>query len=103
MNKNFPSIWLEIKQNHRQNLLLCGCYREWSNEGLLNVEEQLTAIKYLTSQFEQADSEQKKIIVLGDVNLCSAKWNDSDFKLKGSNPGPPKRNDYKADTLTVTP
>ena len=37
MNKNFPSIWLEIKQNHRQNLLLCGCYREWSNEGLLNI------------------------------------------------------------------
>ena len=25
---------------------------------------------------------KKKIVIIGDVNLCSFKWNDSDFKLK---------------------
>ena len=46
------------------------------------MEKQLDAITILTKQFEQADSENKKIIVLGDANLCSTKWNDHDFKLK---------------------
>ena len=63
MSKHFPSIWLEQKQNHSQNILICGFYREWTNDGLLNVEEQLEAISILTKQFEQADAENKKIIV----------------------------------------
>ena len=82
MSKKFPSIWLELKQNHKQNILLSGFYREWSNEGLLNVDEQLEAIKIFTKQIEKAASEQKRIIVLGDANLYASKWNDHDFKLK---------------------
>ena len=82
MDKNFPSIWLEIKQNHRKNLLICGFYREWSKDGLLNSEEQLSAIKILTSQIEKSDAESKNIVILGDMNLCASKWNDHDFNLK---------------------
>ena len=46
------------------------------------MEEQLAAIKNLTSQIETADTENKKIIVLGDANLCASKWNEHDFTLK---------------------
>ena len=81
MCKTFPSIWLELKQQHKRNILVCGFYREWSNDGLLNVEDQLKAIKELTTQIEAADNE-KKFVILGDANLFSSKWNDSDFKLK---------------------
>ena len=82
MSEKFPSIWLELKQEHKQNILICGIYREWSKEGLLNLEEQLTAFKILTKQIEAADLEKKNLIVMGDVNLCSSKWNEADFKLK---------------------
>ena len=59
MNNSFPSIWLELHQQHKQNILICGFYREWSNDGLLNVEEQLKGIKILTAQIEAADKEGK--------------------------------------------
>ena len=48
----------------------------------MKVNEQLEAIKILTNQIEIADSENKKIIVLGDANMCTSKWNNVDFKLK---------------------
>ena len=47
MNERIPSIWLEIKQEHKQNIIVCGFYREWSNDGLLSIEEQLVAINQL--------------------------------------------------------
>ena len=75
-NVLFPSIWLELKQNHKHNILICGFYREWSNDGLLNTQDQLDAIRILTSQIEKADAEGKKIVVLGDANLCASKWDD---------------------------
>ena len=78
----FPSIWLELKQNHKQNILIGGFYREWSNEGLLSLDKQLEAIKLFTKQIETADNEHKKINVVGDANLCSSKWNEEGFKLK---------------------
>ena len=59
--KTFPIIWLELKQQHKRNILVCGFYREWSNDGLLNVEDQLKAIKELTTQIEAADNEEKKL------------------------------------------
>ena len=68
MNTNFPSVWVELSQ---QNILICGFYREWSSEGLLTIEEQLTAIKNLTKQIENAGNEHKQIIMFWDANLCS--------------------------------
>ena len=33
---------------------MCGLYREWSNDGLLSMEEQLEAIKIMAKQIEAA-------------------------------------------------
>ena len=82
MSSEFPSIWMELQRSNEQNILISGCYREWTNEGLLSVEEQVKAVKILTSQMEKADSEKKPIIMLGDMNLCAKKWNDADFNKK---------------------
>ena len=46
------------------------------------MEEQLQATKILTKQIEAADLEKKNVVVLGDVNICSNKWNDADFKYQ---------------------
>ena len=42
-----------------QKILVGGYYREWSNDGKLNSEEQLTSLKILTSQMEKADGKNK--------------------------------------------
>ena len=65
MSPLFPSIWMELSSEHDQNTLVGGYYREWSNEGILNSEEQLKAIKILTNQMKKADGENKPIIMLG--------------------------------------
>ena len=42
MSDSFPSIWIEITNaNLNQSRLVCGFYREWSNDGLLSTEAQL--------------------------------------------------------------
>ena len=82
MSNSFPSIWLETTNEQNQSRLICGFYREWSNEGLLSTEAQVAAIKILTNQIENADLEKKSIIVMGDANVCASKWNESNFKHK---------------------
>ena len=77
----FPSIWIEETREHEKNLLIGGFYREWSHEGRKSSEIQLEAIKIFCSQIEKASSEGKNIIIQGDANLCSEKWQQSDFLL----------------------
>ena len=75
-------LWLETTNEQNQSRLICGFYREWSNEGLLSTEAQVAAVKILTNQIETADLEKKSIIVMGDANVCASKWNESNFKHK---------------------
>ena len=82
MSPLFPSIWLEFNNELDQKIKVGGNYREWSNDGILNSEEQLTSLKILTSQMEKADGENKPIIMMGDMNICTTKWNEPDFKSK---------------------
>ena len=71
------SIWIEMQNKPEVSILICGYYREWSNDGLLNSKAQLTATKELTRQMEMADAFKLQIIMLGDANICSQKWKDS--------------------------
>ena len=75
-------IWVEIIEKSEPSYLVGGFYREWSKDGLLTTDEQLTSIKVLTSQIERADTENKPIIIMGDANICTSKWNNPDFKHK---------------------
>ena len=33
MNEDYPSIWLQVKNSNKKDILLCGQYREWDHEG----------------------------------------------------------------------
>ena len=75
MSSEFPSIWVEYKNENSKNVLICGLYREWTKNGDVTQEKQLQSIQILTAQLEAAANEEKEIIVLGDINLCSNnKW-----------------------------
>ena len=82
MDSEFPSIWVEYKNENSKNVLICGLYREWTKNGDVTQEKQLQSIQILTAQLEAAANEEKEIIVLGDINLCSNKWNNADFLHK---------------------
>ena len=90
---DFPSIWLELEQTNQKNMLMGGFYREWSPGGEKSIEAQLKAMRVFTNQIEQAALENKNIVILGDANLCSIKWNSPNFLHK-------KISDELQDTLT---
>ena len=48
----------------------------------IQVPIQVAAMKNFTRQIELATNERKPIIMLGDMNMCSTKWNDEDFTWK---------------------
>ena len=47
MSNEFPSIWLEVKQNTGKNLLVGGYYREWSKNGKKSEKELRTRLPRL--------------------------------------------------------
>jgi exonuclease III len=79
MSTEFPSIWLEITREHQKNVLVCGVYREWNRDGLKTEKDQKHRLKILTSQLEKATEENKIIIMIGDANLCSQKWENKEY------------------------
>ena len=72
---DFPSIWLELENTNQKNMIIGGFYREWSPGGVKSIKAQVEAMRVFTNQIEQAAAENKNIIILGDANLCSIKWN----------------------------
>ena len=48
----------------------------------LTVEEQVKNIELFNWQIEKVSAKYNNVIILGDANLCSDKWNDPGFKNK---------------------
>ena len=82
MSNEFPSIWLEVKQNTGKNLLVCGYYREWSKNGKKTEKEQVESIKVLIEQMEKATNEKNTVVMLGDMNINAEKWRDEKSRNK---------------------
>ena len=84
MTDSFPSIWIELKQNSGENILISGFYREWANNQDKSMEGQITRIKAFSKQIEQASesNKNKNIIIMGDANLDINKWDDLNFLHK---------------------
>ena len=59
--------------------LLGGLKRQWTHENLSKDEAQQNGIEILTKQLEKAALEKKEMIIMGDANLCSARWKDPNF------------------------
>ena len=82
MSEKFPSIWLELKLAGMKKTIIGGCYREWNRNGLDSISDQVKRINILCDQFDKATLLTNRIIILGDMNLCSRKWNQDKFKDK---------------------
>ena len=79
---DFPSIWVELENNQGANTVCGGFYREWAPKGIDTIEAQVKAMEVFTSQIENAAAENKNLILLGDANLCSEKWDSPTFTHK---------------------
>ena len=79
---DFPSLWVEIENDYGKNVLCGGFYREWSPSGDRSIEAQVNAMQVFTKQIENATTERKNVIILGDANLCSLRWDSPDFQHK---------------------
>ena len=80
--KEFPSLWVEVENPAGKNINCGGFYREWAPGGDKTVHAQVEAMKSFTNQIERAVSEDKTVVVLGDANLCSDKWDLPTFLHK---------------------
>ena len=79
---DFPSIWIEIQNSGGSNTICGGFYREWCPNGASSIEAQANAMEVFTEQIERATSENKSIIIMGDANLCTQRWDSPSFKYK---------------------
>ena len=94
MDDRISSIWMEVGLPTKKKILICNTYREWGylrqgNNSSRAVTEQLFRWKIFIAQWEKAISEEKEVIVTGDINIDSLKWmrddlppSDSIHKLK---------------------
>ena len=94
MHDQISSIWLEVGLPRKKKILICNTYREWGylrqeDKSSRTLSEQLVRWKIFITQWERALSEDKEVVVTGDINIDSMKWmrddlpsNDSTHKLK---------------------
>ena len=61
---------------------MAGFYRQWSNEDGSKDEAEVKGMNIFTEQLETASKEEKNMIVMGDANLCSNKWQSPLFTNK---------------------
>ena len=94
MDNTISSIWMEIGLPGRAKILICNTYREWQHLGQQDsssrtIAAQLERWEIFLQQWEKAISEEKEVIVTGDINIDSFKWcrddlpsTDSTYKLR---------------------
>jgi hypothetical protein len=82
MSTEFPSIWIEIERKNVKNILICGFYREWTrtSTGSRTDREQIENLQVLTEQMTRAKEESKEVLMMGDANLDSLKWESSEYR-----------------------
>ena len=82
LHSNLSNLWLELKEENRNPVIIGGFYREWTHDGDKTEEGQVKRIKIFSNQIELANKNKCEMIILGDANLCSNKWNNSKFLQK---------------------
>lgn len=83
MTPNFSSIWLKISTAILGKAFnFCAIYREWSSEGDNSHSSQLDRINTFLQQVEKASSGDDGIIIVGDINLCSKRWDSHNYAHK---------------------
>ena len=82
MSFEVPSIWLELKAEHSVPFIICGVYREWAHNFDSSEAAQIKQMEEFASQIDAANETYEKVIITGDINLCSSKWADVNYLRK---------------------
>ena len=82
IGRNVLANLVRTESSRNEKTVIGGFYREWSREGKDTIPDQLKRMDILTNQFDKANVITKNVIILGDANLCSRKWNNEKFKDK---------------------
>ena len=72
MSEEFPSIWIELSDQHSKKLLIGGFYKELTRDGRGNEEDQITRMKVFTEQIEAASKIAKKSLGIGGIKEFEA-------------------------------
>ena len=83
MDNTLSTIWLEVGLPGKKKILICNIYREWGymrqNDNISHSDNaQLTRWSRFIELWQQALSEDKETIVIGDVNIDCLKWGEMD-------------------------
>ena len=89
MDNRISAIWLEVGLPGRHKILICNMYREWgylrqSDKSSHSLPAQMERWRIFIEKWEQALSEDKEVIVTGDVNINSLKWMRDDLSPSDS-------------------
>ena len=84
MDNRVSAIWLEVGLPNRHKIIVCNLYREWGymrqpDKSSHSVAAQLDRWNIFINQWEKALSEDKEVIVTGDININSLKWMRDDL------------------------
>ena len=94
MDSSVSAVWLEVGLPNRKKILVCNIYREWGylrqqDKSSHTIAAQLSRWQTFLTLWERALTEDKEVIVTGDVNIDCFKWcrddltsTDSTYKLK---------------------
>ena len=68
MSVDFPSIWLELKEDNCKSTIMVGFYREWTHDGDSSEAGQIERIKKFSTQIEMACETNCNLILL---SICA--------------------------------
>ena len=73
--ENYPIIYLEVTLQNGKKLIVGAVYRQWGK----NQQEEMNE---LTKSIDNAGDENKEMVILSDMNLCKAKFNEKNYPYK---------------------
>ena len=72
----------ELKNQNQKPTLVAGYYREWTRNGDNSKKSKIETMEKFAEQIERACEKSFHLVILGDANLCSNKWNEDEFVNK---------------------
>ena len=81
---DLPIITFEISMGKEKKTIVNFFYREFTSgvTGLKSTQDQKERLNRIIKHWRSLTESNKDVVCLGDANLCSLKWNDSDYQLK---------------------
>ena len=81
---DLPIITFEISMGKEKKTIVIFFYREFTSgvTGLKSTQDQQERLNRIIKHWRSLTESNKDVVCLGDANLCSLKWNDSDYQLK---------------------